>query len=98
MKQFFIGWVILVILFGGYANEKEFTRDTAEAEVLNLVPKCRNNLQTFNVITGIQETKTGYIFTVTQNCEPKNGEGPKMETIYTYSITPEEIKLLNKQP
>lgn len=70
----------------------EFTQATAEAEVLNHIPSCVNNLQSFNDITEAEQTGEGFIFTVRQNCEPIDGEGPQMKTVYEYSVSPEEIK------
>ncbi|UNK19639.1 hypothetical protein MNQ98_06315 [Paenibacillus sp. N3/727] len=89
-------WCLLIVsmVATGCTVPEEFTRDTAEEKVLKLVPQCGNSLQTFNTITDTQQPGTGYIVTVKQNCEPENGEGPQMETIYTYLVTPDEIKLL----
>lgn len=94
MKRLLSCIFLVSLILNGCTSEMEFTRDTAEAEVLNIVPPCGNSLQTFNTITDTKQTETGYIFTVRQNCEPENGEGPKMETVYNYSVAPGEVNLL----
>lgn len=93
MKRFLL-YVLLVSLINGCTDEEVFTRDTAEEKALEHVPPCENGLQTFSTITDTIQTGNGYLIKVERNCEPENGEGPKMETFYTYLVTPDEVKLL----
>lgn len=94
MKRFISFIFLASIILSGCTSEKEFTRQTAEADMLELIPPCGNSLQSFNTITETEQTESGYIFKVIQNCEPVNGEGPKMETIYRYEVTPDDIILI----
>ncbi|KKO54177.1 hypothetical protein [Paenibacillus sp. DMB20] len=93
MKRLLL-YVLLLSLLNGCTDEKGSTRDTAEENALEHVPPCGNGLQTFNRVTDARQTGNEYIIKIERNCEPENGEGPKMETVYAYSVTPEEVKLL----
>lgn len=96
MKRLLSCIFLVSLILNGCSSDKQFTRDTAEAKVLNHLPQCGNSLQTFNTITDTKQTDTGYIFTIRQNCEPKNGEGPRIETLYSYSVTPDDVSRLKE--
>ena len=93
MKRLLL-YVLLLSLLNGCTDEKGFTRDTAEEKALEHVPPCGNGLQTFSTVSDTGQTGNEYIIKIERNCEPENGEGPKMEKFYTYLVTPEEVKLL----
>ncbi|WP_054956356.1 hypothetical protein [Paenibacillus dakarensis] len=91
-------FVLLVsFITAGSTSDQEFTQDTAQARILNVIPSCGDGLQSFNAITSIEQNGTGYTITVKQSCEPLSGEGPQMETIFRYSVSPNEIIRLDEE-
>ncbi|MGF7047426.1 hypothetical protein J2T13_001931 [Paenibacillus sp. DS2015] len=65
-------------------------------KVLDSVPKCGKTLETINNVVGVKENKKGYLITMKQDCEPKNGEGPQMSSTFNYVVTSDKIKQLEK--
>lgn len=94
MKQFIVYMLVLMIslILNGCTSEQAFTQGTAKARLYDFIPPCTNDLKSFNSIAEAEQSNQGYTFTVTQNCEPVDGEGPQMETIYKYLVSPDEIK------
>jgi hypothetical protein len=85
---------VLIALLSGCTSEQNFTKETATNRVLNKVPKCGNNLETFNKVIESKENENGFVIRIQRDCEPKNGEGPQMRSTYKYNVTSNEVKIL----
>lgn len=86
MRYKLIGLTWALVALGGCTNE--------QTESLQ-IPQCENGLVTTNKVSEINPTTNE--FKVLQDCNPKGGEGPQIQTIYTYKITANEIKLENTE-
>ncbi|WP_160031550.1 hypothetical protein [Paenibacillus sp. An7] len=85
---------LLSVLLSGCASEQDLTLETASSRALDKVPGCGNDLETFNKVNDSQEKGDGFLITIQQDCEPKDGEGPQMRSETTYYVTINEIKIV----
>lgn len=85
---------LLAVLLSGCAYEQDLTLETATSRALDKVPGCGNHLETFNKVNESQEKEDGFVITIQQDCEPKDGEGPQMRSDYTYYVTKNEVKIV----
>jgi hypothetical protein len=87
---------VLITLLSGCISEQNFTKETALDRVLNKVPKCGNNLETFNKVIESKENDNGFVIKIQRDCEPKHGEGPQMRSTYKYIVSSNEVKILEE--
>lgn len=88
--------VLLIALLSGCMSEQNFTKETATNRVLNKVPKCGNNLESFNKVIEIEENEHGFVIKIQRDCESKNGEGPQMRSTYKYNVTSNEVNIIEE--
>lgn len=87
---------ILITLLSGCISEQKLTKETATNRVLNKVPKCGNNLETFKKVIESKGNDNGFEIKIQRDCEPKDGEGPQMRSTYKYIVTSNEVDLLEE--
>lgn len=87
---------LIFSLLSGCISEQGLTIEKATSRALDKVPSCGNHLETFNKVIESQEKEDGFVITIQQDCEPKDGEGPEMRSSYTYYVTLYEVKLLEE--